>query len=133
MDRIVFRPEEIEMAVDIGKTKALRRIAAQVVRRAKALCPVGEEIRGPYERGKDAGQPWTAREPGTLRKSIRYRVTKKRVKGVRKAQVIAGNKYAYYAVWVHWGTRRHIGQPFLSQALESARGEIEIAFEGAMQ
>jgi hypothetical protein len=100
---------------------------------AKAMCPVGDEIRGPYERGPHAGQPWTARFPGTLKKSIRYRITggprRRKPYGL---QIIAGDYMAYYAAWVHWGTSKHPGQPFLLWARDAAKSAITAAFEGAL-
>lgn len=87
-----------------------------VLRSAKANCPVGTEEREVAKRGANAGKPWTARIPGTLKKSGRTRMSKDRKK--LSGQVIFGGRSsskltAYYALIVD------LRQPFLRPALES--------------
>ena len=120
----------------VGKAKygALRKGGAIVKREAKALCPVGIEIKGTaktgqtVKMGQPAGKAWTEREPGTLKKTIRFRVSKDGF-GVR---VIAGSKMAFYARFVEFGTARDIARPYLRPALHKKGGEVVAAFEGQM-
>lgn len=76
--------------------------AAEVVAQAvRAKCPVGTTSRPIYKRGPYAGQAWTARDAGQLKKSIRV-VTKKSKYGKeiwrqRNVRVYAGHYLAYYA------------------------------------
>lgn len=109
------------------KRAALRKAGALVVKDAKALCPVSEDVRGIARKGKSRRQIWTEREPGTLRASIRYRI----VKNGSKVQVIGGQRYGikkgskkylgrmpYYGGFVELGTVKMAARPFLRPALE---------------
>lgn len=116
--------------VEAKNKKTLRRIGQIVSRRAKANCPVGVDVRGTAERGASRGQFWTERTPGTLKKSIRYKVSKGKKMSV---QVIAGSKAAYYARFVEFGTSKMLARPFLRPALESSKMEIEAAFKDTLK
>jgi len=109
--------------------KALQNVGRIIAREAKALCPEGEEIKFVALTGKNAGKNFSGRIPGTLRKSIRYRVTRK----ADKVQIIAGGRSgqylsAFYAMWVEWGRVGMLARPFLRPALEKCREEAEIQF-----
>ena len=93
--------------------------AARIVRAAaRRKCPVGTISRPMYRTGPYAGQTWTARDAGRLRKSIRV-VRKKtptgrafsKKKGVR---IYCGHFTAYYAAIVEHS------RPFMRPALEEA-------------
>lgn len=112
-------------------TKAnLRKIGQTVSRKAKANCPVGVDIKGTAESGTSKGQTWTERTPGSLKKSIRYRVSRGKKLSV---QVIAGNKNVFYAPFVEFGTSKMLARPFLRPALESSKMEIEGAFKDTLK
>lgn len=93
--------------------------AAEVVAAAaRRGCPVGTVSRPMYRRGAYAGQPWTARDAGQLRKSIRV-VTRKTKSGKaltkkRNVRIYAGHYLAYYARIVEHS------RPFMRSALNGS-------------
>lgn len=127
--QIQWTEGRVKRAVRKGMRKGLKTSGALVARKAKEKCPVGMEEKFVAKKGMNASQVWTARIPGTLKKSIRYKIVKKGT----KVQVIAGGRSAskltaYYAMWVEFGTKDMIAYPFLRPAIESSYGEIEAAF-----
>jgi hypothetical protein len=97
--------------------------AAQVVAAAaRRTCPVGTISRPIYKTGPYAGQPWTARDAGQLKKSIR--VTQKTSKTgkplfrKRNVRVYAGHYLAWY------GSIVEHTKPFLRPALNGSISEI---------
>ena len=82
-----------------------------IAKKARAKCPVGTTSRPMYKTGRYAGQSWTKRDAGALKKSIRA-VMKK---GKNDVWIIAGNFNVYYARIVEFYT------PFMRPALESSR------------
>ena len=66
---------------------------------------------GVFKTGRYAGQPWTARAPGSLLKTIRA-VMKK---GTNDVWIIAGNKKIYYARIFEFY------RPFMRPALNSSK------------
>jgi hypothetical protein len=98
--------------------------AEVVAKQARRNCPVGTVTRPIYKSGPYAGQNWTARDGGKLKKSVR--VTQKLSKSgkplnrKRNVRVYAGNYLAYYAKIVEFS-----GKAFLRNALNSSIGEIK--------
>ncbi len=98
--------------------------AAEVVAtHARQKCPVGTISRPIYKKGRYAGQPWTARDAGQLKKSIRV-VRKKTKSGKafsrkRDVRVYAGHFLAYYASIVEFS------KPFMRPALAQSIPEIK--------
>lgn len=116
-----------EILDDVIEEKIIENlvIAAQVVAsEARKLCPVGTVSRPIYKRGPYAGRPWTARDAGALKKTIRVRQrhTKrgKPLKRGRNVRIYAGNRDVYYASIVE-----HAGKAFLRPALYNARERIK--------
>jgi hypothetical protein len=119
-----------EMYDEIFENKIIEDLvnAAIIVKdEARKLCPEGTVTRPIYKRGPYAGQPWTRRDAGALKKTIRVRRkhTKrgkpfKRGRGGRTVRVYAGNFLRYYASIVE-----HSGQPFLRPALLNAIPRIK--------
>jgi len=104
----------------------LEMAANRVAEKAEALCPVGTKSRPMYKTGKFAGKPWTARDAGALKKSIR--VVRKYGDEHLNIWVIAGNKNVYYAHIVEFYT------PFLRPALFGSRSEIQTVIkQGTMR
>lgn len=99
--------------------------AAGVVRdSAKQKCPVGTISRPIYKTGRYAGQKWTARDAGQLKKSIRV-VQKKSKSGKpltkkKNVRVYSGNYLAYYAKIVEFNQRA-----FMRPALNGSISEIK--------
>ena len=104
----------------------LKKAANVVADKARARCPVGTISRPIYKSGPYAGQPWTARDAGQLKRSIR--VTEKRGQsGIpmrRNIRIYAGNRLAYYAAIVEYSGKR-----FLRTALNSSKAEIKQILE----
>lgn len=105
----------------------LRAAAEVVATKARIRCPVGTISRPIYKTGKYAGQPWTARDAGALKKTIR--VVEKRETGTaimktRNIRVYAGNYLVYYAQIVEYN-----GRQFLRPALNSSKAEIRNILE----
>lgn len=76
-----------------------------------------------YRRGPYAGQPWTARDAGQLKKSIR--VTQKKLKGGRAAwkskdvRIYAGHYLAWYANIVEHS------KPFMRPAVAASLSTVK--------
>jgi HK97 gp10 family phage protein len=94
-------PAKIEANVLRG---GLRAGAKVIEEEAKRLVPIGE----PRVTRTKGGEP-TLHRPGELRKSIRVSMRSK--KGIVQAMVKAGNKDAWYAHLVEFGTARHWIKP----------------------
>ena len=111
-----WNPEKFDSEI-INASMDRLEIAAEVVKKkAQQLCPVGKISRPVAERGKFAGKYWTAREPGSLKKTIR--VT--RLKGDPRGNILvmAGNKKVFYAQIVEFKNA------FLRPALNGSKSEI---------
>lgn len=94
-----------------------------VANAARRKCPVGTISRPIAKTGRYAGQAWTARDAGQLKKSIRV-VQKKSKGGValskkRNVRIYAGHYLAYYAAIVEFF------KPFMRPALESSLPEVK--------
>jgi hypothetical protein len=100
-------------------------VAAELIAtRARQLCPVGTTRRPPYKNG----QPWSAREPGTLRGSIR--VTRLKGDPNLDVRVYAGSRTAernegYYAHMVEYGSVHNVKKAFLRPAAQEIGKNIE--------
>ena len=106
--------------------------AAEVVKvNARARCPVGSISRPMYMSGKHAGQPWTARDAGALKRTIRvtekYGAAETSIIGQnRNVRIYAGNYLVYYAKIVEYS-----GKKFMRTALNASRAKIrEILLNG---
>jgi len=89
----------------------LESVGDLIAKKARAKCKVGTTSRPMYKTGRYAGQEWTKRDAGALKKTIRS-VMKK---GKSDVWIIAGNKIVYYARIVEFYT------PFMRPALNSSR------------
>lgn len=110
----------------------LRKAAKVIAKNVRSECPVGTISRPMYKTGVYAGQPWTKRDGGALKKSIRV-VEKKEKFGTElnltalanfgRVRVYAGHYYAYYAAIVEFYT------PFMRPALEKSKSEVKSILE----
>ena len=98
--------------------------AAEVVKDAvKRRCPVGTVTRPMYRTGPYAGQEWTARDGGQLKKSVR--ITRKKTKSgkafskKKDVRIYAGGKLPYYASIVEFS------RPFMRPGFESVLGQVK--------
>lgn len=125
-----FEGNEVYIQIEAAAISEANRIADEIMASAKAKCPVGSITRDErkkfyWTQGKkwlpaSGGAPWTEREPGTLRDSIR-KVKLSDVPG--NVRVYAGNFYAYYARFVEYGTAKMRARPFLRPAFQSKEGQ----------
>ena len=110
--------------------------AAHVIKRAvKARCPTGTISRPMYKTGPYAGQPYTARDAGQLKRSVRVVERNENKGGLQLVQlktfgpnfglvrVYVGHFLAYYARIVEHYT------PFMRPAADSVRGQVKNILE----
>jgi len=106
--------------VAINRLIEAAEVIADAVRRK---CPVGTVSRPMYRTGPYAGQFWTARDAGDLKRSVR--VVRKRTKSgkaftrKRNIRVYCGTKKAYYASIVEHS------RPFFRPAFNSSLSKIK--------
>lgn len=96
--------------------KRLEKSAEVVAKKARLKCPEGKLSRPMYKTGRYAGQFWTARDAGALKKSIR--VVKKRGSEKLNIRVYSGTAKTYYAQIVEHYT------PFMRPALNASKSQI---------
>lgn len=119
-----WNPEMYDLVFEDATMERLVESAEVVADAARRVCPVGTKSRPMYKRGPYAGQPWTARDAGALKKTIR--VTRKQSKSgkplKRKSdvRVYAGNYLVYYASVVE-----HAVKPFLRVSLLNSQSRIK--------
>jgi hypothetical protein len=123
-----WKPEAFDGEFMDASMDRLKKAAEVIADKARQYCPVGTVSRPIYKRGPYAGQPWTARDAGALKKTIRV-VEKHDQKGApiakgRNIRVYAGNYLAYYARIVEFAGKR-----FMRPALNASRGEIKNILE----
>ena len=118
-----FNPNRFDREFENVSINRLIEAADIITEAARRKCPVGTITRPMYKSGPYAGQPWTARDGGELKKSIR--VTRKRTKSgkalsrKRNVRIYGGNKKAYYASIVEHS------KPFLRPAFAESMSEVK--------
>jgi len=121
-----WNPKVADKQIYSNAMDRLESAALVVKARAEHLCPVGTESRPMYKTGKFAGKPWTARDAGALKKTIR--VVRKYGDEHLNVWVIAGNRNVYYAHIVEFYT------PFLRPAFYGSKSEIQTVIrQGTMK
>ena len=122
-----WNPQKWDGEIMAASMERLRKAAELVADRARGKCPVGTLSRPIYRTGPYAGQPWTARDAGALKRSIRV-VEKKEsgasIAGNRNVRVYAGNYLVYYAKIVEYA-----GKKFLRPALNMSKADIKNILE----
>lgn len=122
-----WKPEQFDSEFANAAMDRLRKAAHVIADKASANCPVGTISRPMYKTGPYAGKPWTARDAGALKKTIR--VVEKKEQGAailenRNVRVYAGNYIVYYAKIVEYAVKA-----FLRPALNASKGEIRNILE----
>jgi hypothetical protein len=119
-----WNPEMYDEVFENATVERLVEAAEAVADSARRSCPVGTLSRPMYKRGPYAGKPWTARDAGALKKTIR--VTQKLFKSGKplkrksNVRVYAGNYLVYYASIVE-----HSIKPFLRVSLVNSHSKIK--------
>ena len=118
-----WNPEKYDEQFEQASVERLVEAAEAIADAARSRCPVGTVSRPVYKRGPYAGQPWTARDAGALKKTIRVRQKQsKSGKPLRRkanVRVYAGNYIVYYAKIVEYA-----GRAFLRPALWNSLSRI---------
>jgi len=96
-----WNPSSFDQSFEDVAIDRLVEAAEVVADEVRRKCPVGTVNRPMYRTGPYAGQPWTARDAGQLKKSIRV-VRKKTKSGKafskkRNVRIYGGTFLAYYA------------------------------------
>ena len=117
-----WNPQKFDREFDHVSRERLMKAAKVLKAEVRRRCPIGTVSRPMYRTGRYAGQPWTARDAGQLRKSVR--IVEKRTKTGRLSKkmnirVYVGHYKAYYADIVEFYT------PFMRPALERTLPMIE--------
>ena len=123
--------EEANMIVVKNGRARTRKAAEVLAKEVRSKCKVGTESHPMYKTGKNAGQPWTKRDGGSLKRSVRVvekddGIDVMKITGigyVGGARVYIGNYYAFYAKIVEFKT------PFLRPAAQSMQGQIKSILE----
>lgn len=119
-----WNPEMYDELFEQATIERLVEAAEAVAASARANCPVGTVSRPMYRRGPYAGQPWTARDAGALKKTIRVRTklskSGKPLKRNSNVRVYAGNYLVYYASIVE-----HAIRPFMRVSLINSHSKIK--------
>ena len=123
-----WNPQQWDGEIMAASLERLRKAAEVVADRARERCPVGTLSRPIYKSGPYAGKPWTARDAGALRRSIRV-VEKKQPHGYqfagnRNVRIYAGNYLVYYARIVEYA-----GKAFMRPALNASKRNIRNILE----
>ena len=110
-----FNPNRYDAEFENVAIERLVEAGEVVASAARRKCPVGTISRPMYKSGPYAGQAWTARDAGQLKRSIR--TARKKTKSgkafsrKRDIRIIAGGKLPFYARIVEHS------KPFLRPAL----------------
>ena len=121
-----YDSEFIEASMD-----RLVKAAHVIANEARSRCPVGTISRPIYKTGPYAGQPWTARDAGSLKRSIRVVEKNEDQTGAllsisknRNVRVYAGNYLVYYAKIVEYA-----GKKFLRPAVNASKPAVRSILE----
>ena len=118
-----FNPNRFDQTFEKVSIKRLVDAAEVVAAATRRNCPVGTISRPMYKSGPYAGQFWTARDAGELKRSVRV-VRQKTKSGKtfsrkRNVRVYAGHKKAYYASIVEHS------KPFMRPAQSSTLSQVK--------
>ena len=96
-----WNPNAMDQSFENVAISRIVQGAEVVANAARRRCPVGTISRPMYQTGPYAGQPYTARDAGQLKKSIRVTQKKSKtgrpLKTKRNVRIYIGNYLAYYA------------------------------------
>ncbi|MBU0906698.1 MAG: hypothetical protein KKE05_00920 [Nanoarchaeota archaeon] len=119
-----WNPNKMDETFENVAIERLVKAAELIKITARRKCPVGTISRPMYRTGPYAGQYWTARDAGALKRSIRV-VRKKTKSGKaltkkRNVRVYAGTKKAFYAQVVEYSSK-----PFMRTAMAQSLDRVK--------
>jgi hypothetical protein len=89
--------------------------------------------RPPYKKGDYPNEPWTAREAGSLLKSVRVTEKKEQygtlIAQFKNIRIYVGNYLVWYAAAFEYAASRKRGHAFLRPALNSLKSKIREILE----
>lgn len=119
-----WRPDAYDGDMDRAAKKRIVKAAEHLASVVERKCPTGTVTRPMYVRGPNKNRPWTSRDAGRLKRSVR--VTQRRGKTGRLLwskgfiRVYAGDYYAYYASAVE-----SLVKPFMRTSIIEAHAEMQ--------
>lgn len=123
-----WNPQRFDSEFINASMDRLKKAAEVVADNARSRCPVGTKSRPIYKSGPYAGQEWTKRDAGALKKTIRvvekYQKDSIEISSAKNMRVYAGNYLVYYARIVEYA-----GKKFLRPALNSSKTQIRQILE----
>ena len=125
-----WSPQKYDGEFMSASMERLKAAAEVVATAARAKCPVGKINRLVYKSGKYAGEIWTGRTAGALKKTIR--IVEKKDTGIgfaklRNIRVYAGNYIVFYARIVEYNVKA-----FMRPALNSSKAQIKSILENGV-
>lgn len=132
--RVEWNQKPFNLQLSTEGHRRAKKAAEVIAQAAREECPVGTVDRPMYKTGPYRNQPFTKRDNGTLRKSIRVVERDREKYGYGFAQfenigvygdvrVYAGNYYAYYAAIVEFSN------PFMRRAQARTHGRVKDILE----
>lgn len=118
--------DEIPDAFKAAVVSELSPVIGKMVGKAKNRVRVGKIKRGAYKEGRYAGESWTSREPGRLKKTIRGAVHRRKDKTAVIGFFEAGSNDAYYALMHEYKN------PYFENSFNEHRDEAVAAVEKAL-
>ena len=124
--------DKADKMVAEGSLKRARKAAEVIAEETRRRCPVGTVNRPIAKTGAHAGQPWTSRDAGRLKKSIRVIERDEDRRGAAfemfgmthgLVRVYAGHYTAWYARIVEYF------KPFMRPAVEASKGRAKDIME----
>lgn len=113
---VFWNPNLAEEFIFANAAAKLDKIAGIMAEEVKKSVPEGEVTRPVYQSGPYAGKYWTARESGSLKKSVR--VTKRGEGRAHNTWVMVGHTKAYY------GKIREFKKPYFRPAVTRSKAKI---------
>ena len=126
MTKMFWNPNLADHEIIGNAMKRLKKAGEAMADEVRKNTPVGTVSRPMYKRGDYAGQYWTARDAGALKRSVRVAVDPKFTGGMsewvsRNVWVMVGTKAAYYGKIVEFGVNGNEYQGFFRKAINRSK------------
>lgn len=129
---IFWNPKLAEHEIMGNAMDRLQKAADVMAKEVKDATPEGTVSRPIYKSGPYAGKYWTARDAGSLRRSVR--TAKKDGSTQRNIRIIVGHRKAYYGKIIEFGTNDKEGgnqhKGFFRKAINRSKRKARNALMG---